>query len=374
MADSIKAMIKDKALSLGFDGVGFTSAEPFEEYVTRIKGRESDYKWIQTEQFSTLRGALVRKKHPWARSILVLVRNYHRRRFPEGLLGIFGRCYLADERKVHREGREMLRRLFEFLGQRGIKAVYDEELPARMAACRAGVATYGKNCLAFVEDEPGECSWVEIIPLVLDLEVEADPPTMKVSCPPECKGVCIKACPTGALYEPLKINPLRCISFLTYYGPDLTPRGIREQMGTWVYGCDRCQEVCPRNREWSKRELSPDPYLEQRAADWGLVRLLTMSSEHYQEKVWPQFFYISRSRVDRWKMNAARALGNLGDRTHVPQLVAQLLESPYENVRAMCAWALGRLGGLKAKEALEMARKDPSSVVREEVEAALEGM
>ena len=30
---------------------------------------------------------------------------------------------------------------------------------------------------------------------------------------------------------------------------------LREPMGLWVYGCDRCQNVCPRNAPWLAREL-----------------------------------------------------------------------------------------------------------------------
>jgi epoxyqueuosine reductase len=70
-------------------------------------------------------------------------------------------------------------------------------------------------------------------------------------------------------------------------------------------------------------------------------------------------------------MNAARALGNQGDPDHVPLLVQTLTDSPHEMVRSMCAWSLGRLGGARARAALEDRRSRENGLVREEIEQAL---
>lgn len=368
-----KEHIREHALSLGFEDVGFTDVSPFGLYMEEIQRRPAMYDWIQTEGFSTLRGAKPSAKHPWARSMMVLIRNYHRKAFPEELLGRFGRCYLVDERKLRGKEHARFKSFLEFLKGFGIQALYDEEIPARMAAARAGVTRYGKNCFAFARKSMGRCSWLEIIPLLLDVDLEPDEPSVKVGCPESCDMPCLKACPTGALYEPLRMNPRRCIAYLTYYGPELTPLELREPMGTWVYGCDLCQEICPVNRAWTQRSLPLNQELAERAGSWDLRLLLGMSPEHYQEKVWPQFFYISRSRPERWQVNAARALGNRGDPQDVPLLAKQLRESAHENLRAMCAWALGRIGGKEAREALETARSDCSHLVRQEVNMALAG-
>lgn len=371
MDPAVKELIRHKAMALGFEDAGFTTVEPFDLYVKEVQSRPSMYSWLNTDSFSTLRGAKPAEKHPWARSILVLIRNYHRRSFPRELLGRFGRCYLVDERKIKGEEYARFKALLEFLKEKGIGALYDEEIPARMAAARSGVVRYGKNCFAFAGRSMGRSSWLEIIPVVMDLEVEPDEPTLELGCPQKCQAPCLRACPTGALYEPLRMNPTRCIAFLTYYGPDLTPLEFREAMGTWLYGCDRCQEVCPRNVAWGRRPLPPNPHLEERCSAWDLLSILDMDQRYYEERVWPQFFYISRTRLDRWQMNAVRAMGNSGERAFVPRLAKELRESPYQNVRAMCAWALGRLGGSMARSALETARDDPSETVRREVEMAL---
>lgn len=142
-------------------------------------------------------------------------------------------------------------------------------------------------------------------------------------------------------------------------------------MGTWVYGCDRCQAVCPRNQPWMNQALPKNQQLEARASDFELTTLLSMSEEHYVNKVWPLTFYISRKKVSKWQMNAARALGNLGDRDNIPSLIGAMTNSPHDIVRGMSAWALGRLGGSRAKRALETQKNKENGIVREEVELAL---
>jgi epoxyqueuosine reductase len=367
-----KEILREKALELGFAAAGFVAVGPMAVYADEIATRPEMYSWVNTEYFSTLRGADPGAKYPWARSMLVLARNYYQRRFPEELTGLYGRCYLVDERQVRGAEHARIKAMIDFARGEGIQVQFDGEVPARMAAALAGITTYGKNCFAFCRGAIKGSSWLESIPLVLDAELEPDEPSLEEDCPPKCDNRCLKACPTGALYEPLKMNPLRCIAFHTYYGADITPQELRVPMGTWVYGCDLCQEACPRNRPWMRSDLPADHDLESRAADYRLEVLLGMDSEHYVEKVWPRFFYMSRSRVDRWQMNAARALGNLGDPAFVPDLERSLTESPYPNVRGMSAWAIGRIGGKKARGLLEKRLGVEEESVASEIESALD--
>ena len=208
--------------------------------------------------------------------------------------------------------------------------------------------------------------------MIIDAEIDPDGPTIELGCPKWCKNACIAACPTGALYAPKKMNPLRCIAYNSYYGDGLTPLELREPMGTWIYGCDRCQDVCPRNQPWLNQDLPENPPLLKRAPDFALTRLLAMEEDHYVNRVWPLTFYISRKNVSKWQMNAARALGNLGDRDNVPALISAFRDSQHDIVRGMAAWALGRLGGLRAKDALETGRVMEDGSVKQEIELALE--
>ena len=370
---TIKDKIKTKALELGFEDVGFTGTEPLDLYIKEIESRpDKMYGWVQTETFNVKRGASFGQKHSWAKSLMVMIRNYHRKQFPRQLTGYIGRCYQVDERIERGKEHAKIVSFFNFLKNEGIRYKFDEELPARMSAARAGVVTYGKNCFAFARNSMRGASWLESIPVILDCEIEPDAPSIEFGCPDWCKNACQAACPTGALYGDGKMNPKLCIAYNSYYGKPLTPLKLREQMGTWIYGCDRCQEVCPRNQPWMNQVLPSNPELETRADDFQLTKILSMDDDHYVNKVWPLTFYIAKDNACKWQTNAARALGNLGDRDNLPHLITALNESPHESVRGMSAWALGRLGGSQAKNALDIRRKMEDGLVKEEIEYALE--
>ena len=369
----LKERLKEKAFELGFEDIGVTGPESLKEYVDEIDSRPREmYAWIQTDYFNTRQGAQFGQKYPWCRSLLVLIRNYHRESFPRQLLGTIGRCYLVDERKNKGREHQRLMDFFTFLKAQGIRFWFDDAIPARMSAARAGIVTYGKNCFVYARSAMRGASWLESIPLVLDAEIEPDEPSIEFNCPKWCKNACMAACPTGALYAPGKMNPLRCIAFNSYYTEGLTPLDLREPMGMWVYGCDRCQEVCPRNQNWMNQALPENGELTRRASDFELKKLLNMDKGHYGDRVWPQAFYISRRNISKWQMNAARALGNQGDRENVSVLSEAIHQNPHATVRAMSAWALGRLGGGTAQKALESVLPREDGAVRREIEQAME--
>jgi epoxyqueuosine reductase len=60
---------------------------------------------------------------------------------------------------------------------------------------------------------------------------------------------CLDSCPTGALFEPYKMNATRCISYWTIESkaPDI-PENISSKQNKWVFGCDICISVCPFNK------------------------------------------------------------------------------------------------------------------------------
>jgi len=369
---SLKERLREKALELGFEDCGFTSVEPLDLYIKEIESRSEMYDWVMTEAFNVKEGASPRKKHPWARSMVVLIGNYHRRRFPPHLVGKFGRCYQVDERVEKGDEHQRLIDYMRFLKGEGIRVFFDEALPARMSAARSGLVTYGKNCFVYARNAMLGASWLESIPFILDADIEPDEPSIELGCPKWCKNACIAACPTGALFAPKKMNPRKCIAFNSYYGKGITSMALREPMGLWIYGCDRCQAVCPRNQPWMDQALPGNPSLATRADDFQPETLLSMDETFYRDKVWPLMFYISRKNIGKWQMNAARALGNLGDRQFIPLLIEGLNENPDETVRGMCAWSLGRLGGQRGRKALEARRGREDGLDGEEIVLALE--
>jgi epoxyqueuosine reductase len=71
-------------------------------------------------------------------------------------------------------------------------------------------------------------------------------------------------------------------------------------------------------------------------------------------------------------MNIARAMGNSRDEEYIPDLLIAFRNNGDERVLGMMAWAIGRIGGPKAKKALNDLLPGSDALVREEILFALE--
>jgi epoxyqueuosine reductase len=373
---ALSADIKDFALDLGFSKVGIAEAEPFPEYIAELKSRYQMYSWFIEGPRQLMKGADPRSLMPEAKSIVVVAHDFYKTSFPEELLGRIGRLYQARAygTPLHRLNGARRQLMKDFLEKNGCKVLVDPTIPARLSAARAGVATYGRNTFAFAE---GIGSFIVISTFLVDKDLEYDKPTMEVKCPPKCTA-CIDACPTGAILEPLKMNPFRCIAFNTFTTQDgrtggissYIPPAIREKMGGWIHGCDICQEVCPRNQKKLKATLPPDEYLAKIAKGFDLAKLLKLPDEFFTKTVQSLMYnYIGEKKY--FQRNAAIAIGNTGDSSFVPVLGESMKEAE-GMVRGYVAWALGKIGGSQAKRILEMGLiKETVESARKEIEAAL---
>ena len=366
-----KQAIVEKANECGFEDAGFTTAEPFASQRSLLDERQEEYGWAIRSGLDLLAGTDPQTILPGAKSIIVIIEPYFREAFPPSLERHFGRCYLDDDRMTGNRLGKRIKAFRAYLRDNGINSKVPFHLPHRLAAARAGLGTFGKNCLFYSRKVAAGGSWVTPIALVVDQVFTPDEPTLDVGCPDWCRNACIAACPTGALIGPRHLDPRRCISYLTYFGGELTPMELREPMGLCVYGCDRCQNVCPRNSAWLARKLPMNQKAAGMVGDFRLEKLLHMDKAFFTEKVWPHMFYMSDADLWRWKTNAARAMGNTLDEAYVPHLESAFGESGDERVAAMIAWALGRIGGHAARQALEVFLPGSRSPVREEIQAAL---
>lgn len=145
--------------------------------------------------------------------------------------------------------RQIAEQVAAFIEGAGYQAIQGQHIPLKHVANDIGLGAYGWNGLLLTEDFG---SFVALRAVATDAVLEPDafevPPVPCDTC-----GRCVKACPTGALYAPYKVNPALCINPLTRKEDEIAPV-FREKMGRWVCGCDICQEVCPKNRHLKARE------------------------------------------------------------------------------------------------------------------------
>jgi epoxyqueuosine reductase len=376
---SLTQQIKEEALYLGFTKAGVTTADDFPEYIEVLEARPDTYAFYTQSPRNPLGGARPRSVFAAAKSIISVAYDYSFIDYPEKLLGKIGRiyqarCYLAPPSLINGARLEMYK---SFLSGKGCTVLEPILVPDRMAAARAGVATFGDNNFAYVDDAG---SFLCLSSIVVDVELEYDTPTMASGCPPNCRK-CIDACPTGALVAPRTLVPRRCIPFNNWscrYAVDEKtadfnniPGDVRERMGTIVHGCDICQEVCPRNRRTLSMANHKDSYLEKAAMEFDLAKMLNMDDAYYQDVIRPLMYnYINEKKY--FQRNAAIALGNTGDEKYLPDL-AKAMRDKEEVVREYSAWGLGRIGGAKAKGILEESLiQEKSQIVRRGIASALQ--
>ena len=331
--------IKMKALELGFSKVGTTNANDFVEYEQELNSRPDYTPWINTPETGYLiDGCRPQTFYPEGKSIICTVYGFSDTLFPEELTPYVGRAYLNRSYRALAESSYGLRvnAFKDFIKSLGI-SMYEGDIivPERMACARAGVITYGKNNFAYTEENG---SFISLYTFVVDIELEYDDPTIICKCPPDCQQ-CIKTCPTHAIAQARRLLPLNCV-LLNNISNMVIPNELREGIGTRIHGCDACQLACPRNKEVLANASRKDLFLEELKKDFDLERILLLDDKYYQDVVYP-IMYLLRD-LDLFRRNAAIALGNTGDQSHIPAL-KKALENPNPLVRDAAQWAIGKL-------------------------------
>jgi epoxyqueuosine reductase len=265
----------------------------------------------------------------------------------------------------HRRMRALLQRIAATVaGLGGAAAVACDTAPIaeRAFAERAGIGWVGKHTNLIA---PGLGSYVFLGEVVTSLELAADAPLRK-SCG-SCSR-CVRSCPTGALRGDRTIDATRCISDLTQRR-DPIPPALRPLVGTWVWGCDLCQDACPPTARAPRDATAADASGDETRAP-TLQRLLALRSREFKRRYARTAMGWRGAAILR--RNAAVALGNTLDRADVPALAASLRGDPHALVRAHAAWALGRIGSPQALAALRSAtEREADGLVRDEIHAAL---
>ncbi|MBP1992352.1 tRNA epoxyqueuosine(34) reductase QueG [Paenibacillus eucommiae] len=366
----LKREIVEAAPSLGIDKVGFTSAEPFTELrhillEHRAKGYESGFEEPDIEKRVNPELSF---KAP--QSIVSIAIAYPSklsnppRSEPGAYRGIISRSSWGAD--YHHVLRDRLAKLEGFIAERVADARMESMVDTgvlvdRAVAERSGIGWSGKNC-AVITPEWG--SWVYLGEMITNIPFPSDTSIMD-QCG-DCT-ICIDACPTGALVGPGQLNSSACISFVTQTKEFVKDEYMRK-IGNRLYGCDTCQVVCPKNKgkNWTHQpELQPDPEKVKPL----LIPLLQLSNKEFKER-YGQIAASWRGKKPIQR-NAIIALGNFKDRTAVPVISELLREDPRPVIRATAAWALGRIGGQDAKEALHGAlQSELDPLVQEELEKA----
>jgi epoxyqueuosine reductase len=367
----LKQDIINYSKTIGIDKIGFASASTFGEMKGRlIRQQELNYQsgfeepdiekrtdpaLLMDEPMSIISIALA---YPSKMKTRVVSKRGERR-------GIFCRASWGTD--YHTVLRDRLGKLEAYIRERlpeaKLKSMVDTgELVDRAVAERAGIGWSGKNC-SIITPEFG--SYVYLGEMITNLPLEPDEP-IEDGCG-TCN-LCVDVCPTGALVGGGQLDSKRCIAFLTQTKGFLEEE-FRVKIGNRLYGCDTCQTVCPKNKGKDfhfHEEMEPDPEIAKPL----LKPLLHMSNREFKEK----FGHVSGSWRGKKPIqrNAIIALAHYKDETAVDDLILVMKSDPRPVIRGTAAWALGKIGGLEARGAVESAlEKESDEDVRREMENSL---
>jgi epoxyqueuosine reductase len=304
------AAVKGRARELGFDRCGIARADAYPELSFLAEWLDRGYaatmSWMHR---SAERRADVRHVVPGARSVVVTATLYNTNRPYSGDLGSdvarISRYAWGDDYHDVLEAR--LDGLIEWMRAESAdpfeaRAYVDTgPVQERVYAQYAGLGWIGKNtCL--INPELG--SWLFLGEIITTLELAADTQGLE-QCGSCTK--CLDACPTGALVEAGVLDSARCLSYLTIEHRGDIPSEYHAAIGTHVYGCDICQEVCPYNRP---APVSSDaPWQPRMGLD--LPRLADLSSRSDDElRVLTKGTPMTRAKVAGLRRNLDIALTN----------------------------------------------------------------
>ncbi|MEE2995586.1 MAG: tRNA epoxyqueuosine(34) reductase QueG [Pseudomonadota bacterium] len=336
-----KTVIRNRALALGFDVVGFSGPDNgdaglhLKSYIER--GFYGDMGWMKS---TADRRRSPRALWPDVESIVAIGVNYGPAENPMTLQNFPDRgavSVYARGRDYHDILKKKLRSLATEIAQSWnceVKLFVDTApVMEKPVAQAAGLGWQGKHT-NLVSREFG--SWLFLGEVFTTLELPPDAPG-EDGCG-ACQR-CLDVCPTGAFPAPYQLNATRCISYLTIEHKGHIPVEFRAAIGNRIYGCDDCLAVCPWNkfaRVTGHQELQSYVHL---------TRPLLRDLMFLDDDAFRQVFSgspIKRLGRDRFVRNVLIAVGNSADRTLLPDTERSLSDmSPL--VRSMAVWALSRL-------------------------------
>jgi epoxyqueuosine reductase len=256
--NTLSEIIKDKAFELGFDLCGIAQSRPLKEREPILKkwcseGMNGEMTYLGQNIEKRINPA---KLFPNAKSVIVTGLNYYSQKM-QGWDGVPVLSRYAYGNSYHEVIISKLNKIVDCIKPirpeaNGKSFVDSAPLLEKAWAKEAGLGWPGRHSIV-INNRLGSFFFIGII--LLDIELEYDEPYSKDLCD-SCRN-CIDSCPTGAINENKTIDARKCIAYLTIESKAPIPEVLIPKMEGRIFGCDKCQEVCPWNKK-AKQHKNPE--------------------------------------------------------------------------------------------------------------------
>jgi len=237
----MKEKIFEFSKKLNIEYIGIAPVTHYLELEDRIKSREKKYGLSEFEEKDIALRTNPKIAYSWAKSIIVCLFPYYTGEDIGANVSKYAK--IPDYHKIAAKKLEKIANFIkettnatcEYFSDTGV-------LHDRYLAYLAGLGFFGLNtCL--INEKYGSFFFIGYI--VTDLKLSPDKP-MEKECI-KCRK-CVEICPGGAIDGEFHIDVKKCVSYITQLKKLTQEQKDILKAQNMVYGCDKCQDVCPHNQ------------------------------------------------------------------------------------------------------------------------------
>lgn len=305
----LSELIRNKAKELGFDLCGFAPSHTLGEHSVKLKnwcssGMNAGMDYLATNIEKRCDPQLL---VPNARSVVVTGLSYYSTQ-KQGGKGVPVISRYAYGSNYHDVIKKKLNSLLDHIKSNnpdtdGRAFVDSAPVLEKAWASEAGLGWPGKHSV-IINREIGSFFFIGI--LIITKELVYDEPFRDELCG-SCR-LCIDHCPTSAINGNRTIDARKCIAYQTIENSDPVPAEITSKMDGRVFGCDRCQEVCPWNMS-VKQHTTPEFIISDKIVAMTKEDWLSLTPELFN--VLFKSSAVKRSKYDRLMKNIKAASATL---------------------------------------------------------------
>jgi len=272
-----KNNIKKWASQLGFVSIGFTKADMIDDLAPMVQARIDQGLATPFEDTEIQRRLDPRAVWRLCQTVVVLAYPLPSSLPPQKGEGVLARSAVGGD--YHHVLDQKIKALVGTMISNNWQGNFDFQVDTgplieRGFAVRAGIGWIGRNQQLII---PNYGSFVTLAILLLDQTFPPDAALKAGQCG-ACQK-CLHACPAQIIgQEPFAAK--RCISYLTQSKEVLTAEE-RGQLGTQIFGCDVCQEVCPHNQ---KRMMEEQVFPTSLRRGVDLLETLNLTKGVFQQR------------------------------------------------------------------------------------------